>query len=285
MRSPGKLFLTFGLAALAASIAAADSFSFSTGSPNGLIATGSRPSGTGVLEIESADDFILGAATSINHASFYGLIPAGASVGDITQVRAEIYRVFPLDSTNPPSGNVPTRLNSPSDVAFAERDSAVSDLTFTASVVNSSFAAANSVLNGINAIPNQTTGGEGAVTGTEVLIDVALTTPFDLPADHYFFIPQVALSSGNFLWLSGQRPTSPPFAPDLQTWIRNENLAPDWLRVGADVVGGADTFNGAFSISGNTVPEPGTIGLLGGGLLIAGLARRIHRSRRNVAKQ
>jgi hypothetical protein len=29
-------------------------------------------------------------------------------------VRLEIYRVFPKDSQDPPSGNVPTRVNSPS---------------------------------------------------------------------------------------------------------------------------------------------------------------------------
>ena len=38
------------------------------------------------------------------------------------------------------------------------------------------------------------------------------------------------------------------------------NLAPDWLRVGTDIVGGmpAPTFNAAFSLSGAVVPEPST---------------------------
>ena len=279
MRSTSQLFFACALVGGFAANLPADSFSFSTGAPDGLIATASRPSSSGVLEIESADDFILDFQTSINHATFYGLLPAGSSVSDITQVRAEIYRVFPKDSTDPPSGNVPTRMNSPSDVAFAERDSAVSDLTFSASVVSGSFTAANSVLNGINPSPGQQTGGEGPVTGTEVLFDVSLTTPFDLPADHYFFIPQVALSNGNFLWLSAPRTPPPPINPDLQSWIRNENLAPDWLRVGADIVGGT-TFNAAFSVSGDTVPEPGTIGLLGGALLVAGIARQVRRSRK-----
>jgi hypothetical protein len=49
--------------------------------------------------------------------------------------------------------------------------------------------------------------------------------------------------------------------PDLQSWIRNENLAPDWLRIGTDIVGGT-TFNAAFSLVGQTVPEPGTFSLL-----------------------
>lgn len=269
------------LGASLAVTARADTFSFSTGTPDGFIGTGSRPSGSGILEIESADDFILPTDTSINHASFYGLIPKGLSLSDITQVRAEIYRVFPKDSANPPSGNVFTRMNSPSDVAFQERDSAASDLTFSASIVASNFITANSVLNGIHRSPDQHTGGEGPVTGQEVLFDVTLTTPFNLPADHYFFIPQVALSSGDFLWLSAPKPTSPPFTPDLQTWIRNEDLAPDWLRVGGDIVGGT-AFNAAFSVSGNTVPEPGTIGLFGGGLLLAGGLRFLCLSRKKI---
>jgi len=67
------------------------------------------------------------------------------------------------------------------------------------------------------------------------------------------------------MWLSAPRPIvggTGPFAPDLQSWIRNEDLAPDWLRVGTDVVGGT-TFNATFSLSGVTVPEPSTYLMLG----------------------
>lgn len=84
------------------------------------------------------------------------------------------------------------------------------------------------------------------------------------------------------MWLSAPKPTTPPFDPDLQTWIRTEDLAPDWLRVGADIVGGT-AFNAAFSVSGDTVPEPGTIGLLGGGLLVAGLLGSLRRLRKKSA--
>jgi len=38
---------------------------------------------------------------------------------------------------------------------------------------------------------------------------------------------------------------------DLQSWIRNDALAPDWLRIGADIVG-AGAFNASFSLSGET---------------------------------
>jgi hypothetical protein len=261
------LTLAFALTASAS----ADTFTFSNGTPNGLMAMASRPGSSGVAEIEAADDFVLTSPTTITSASFYGLLPSLAST--VTAVNVEIYRVFPLDSTVPPSGNVLTRTNSPSDVAFAERDSP-GDLSFSTPILASSFTASNSVVNGINKFPNQTTGGEGAVTGAEVLFTVNFSTPFTLLPDHYFFVPQVQLSSGNFLWLSSTRP-NPALTPDLQAWIRNDNLDPDWLRVGTDIVGGTSppTFNGAFSLAGTTAaptPEPSTFVLLltGSGLLL-----------------
>jgi hypothetical protein len=262
-----KLILfTFFSSALAASIIAAP-FSFTTGSPDGRLGTASRPSSAGKIETESADDFRAATPVNITSATFTGLLPSGAPLSDIGQVVVEIYRVFPKDSTNPPSGNVPTRVNSPSDVAFDSRDSLTpGDLSFNASILSASFTAANSILNGINKIPNQTTGGEGPVTGEEVQFDVTFTKPFSLPADHYFFVPQVQLSSGDFFWLSTSH-TPPLFVGDLQAWIRNENLAPDWLREGTDIVGGT-TFNEAFSLAG-TVPDSGSTALLLGSTLAA----------------
>ena len=75
--------------------------------------------------------------------------------------------------------------------------------------------------------------------------------PFDLAAGHYFFVPQIQLKNGLFLWLST---ASGQFTGDLQEWIRNSALQPDWLRVGTDIVGGATppTFDTAFSLSGTT---------------------------------
>jgi len=101
---------------------------------------------------------------------------------------------------------------------------------------------------------------------------VNFTTPFSLPAGHYFFIPQVELTgSDNFFWLSSERPivSGTPFVPDLQSWIRNGNLDPDWSRIGTDIVGGspAPTFNGSFSLTG-TVPDTGsTAALFGSGVV------------------
>jgi hypothetical protein len=254
--TPRVAFLALCSVIAAGGVGSAQVFTFSAGAPDGRMATAARPSSSGVIEIESADDFVLASQTTIDQATFTGLLPSGAPLTNVTQVVVEMYRVFPLDSANPPSGNVPTRNNSPSDVAFDSRDSAVPNLTFVASILNPSFTAANSVVNGIHKIPNQTTGGEGAVTGEEVLFNVTFTTSFSLPAGHYFFIPQVKLSSGNFLWLSSAAP--PPFVGDLQSWIRNADLDPDWLRVGTDIVDGGTppTFNGSFSLSGTVGVAP-----------------------------
>jgi hypothetical protein len=269
-RMQGKLWFAiavFVACVLAGPAQAGSTFYFSTGNPDGVMAMASRPSSAGKIEIEAADDFILTSPTNITSATFTGLLPTGGPLSDITGVRVEIYRVFPYDSSSPPSGNVPTRVNSPSDVAFAERDSASNSLTFTPAIIGSSFTAANSVLNGIHAIPGFHTGGDGAVTGQEVQFSVIFQTPFSLPDNHYFFVPQVQLSSGDFFWLSAPRPVVPPgtpFSPDLQTWIRNEDLQPDWLRVGTDIVGGspAPTFNAAFTLTGQAVPEPSSVFLM-----------------------
>ena len=126
------------------------------------------------------------------------------------------------------------------------------------------------MLNGINKKPNQQTLGEGPVT-SQVISSFSIS-PDLLPSDHYFFVPQVQLSDGEFMWLSVPKPivSGTLFTPDLQAWIRNEELAPDWLRVGTDVVGGspAPTFNASFSLDGVTAtPEPSSLLLLGAGLL------------------
>jgi hypothetical protein len=132
---------------------------------------------------------------------------------------------------------------------------------------------------GIHAFPNQMTGGNGAVSGQEVEFDVFFTTPFLLPADHYFFVPQVQLDDGTFFWLSAPRPIVPPGTPfpvgvtDLQGWARDANLDPDWSRIGTDIVGGDTTFNFAFSLDSG-VPEPATWSVLLVGFLGLGLALR-----------
>jgi IPT/TIG domain len=241
-------------------------FFFSTGAPDGQIATLSRTASTGKLETETADDFTTSLPTNITDASFIGLLVGGATPADVKDVEIELYHVFHVDSTFPPDNRVITRVNSPSDSNFAAADGALGQLSFTTTALNPNFHAANSVVNGINPAPNQSTGGEGPVTGQEVQINVHFTKAFTLSAnDHIFFRPEVDLgSAGNFLWLSAPKPILPaplgagtPFANpanDLQTWIRTDGtgaLAPDWERIGTDVTN-QGPFNASFSLSGTS---------------------------------
>jgi hypothetical protein len=232
------------------SSALADPYVFSTGTPSNLLAAASRP---GSVFKQAADDFVLPLQTTLTGATFTGLLPSGASGASISEVVVEIHRVFPLDSTNPPPPGSPTRTNSPSDAAFDARDTAMDSLTVSFTLLNPSFTALNSVLNGINPAPNNLTGGEGSVSGAEGVVTANFVPAITLPAGHYFFVAQVALFSGDFYWLSGSRPiVSPgtPFASDQQAWIRNANLAPNWLRIGTDIIGSSSSFNLAFTLSG-----------------------------------
>jgi hypothetical protein len=242
---------------LLVSQASAASFSFSTGDPDGRIATLSRPFSPDKTQTETADDFIIVSNTTlISQATFTGLIPSGTPLSSAENVEIEIYHVFPNDSDTNRTLHVPTRANSPGDVEIddATRDGLAGSLSFSVTLVNASFTASNSVVDGIHAATNQTTFGEGPVTGEEVSINVAFNPPISLTPGHYFFRPEVQLSRGNFLWLSAPKPIvapGTPFAPDFQSWIRNDALAPDWLRIGTDIVG-AGAFNASFSLSGET---------------------------------
>src|SRR5260370_10649649 len=110
--------------------ATADTFFFSTGNPDGKIATLSRTASSGKLETETADDFVTTVPTVITNATFTGLLVGGATPANVSDVEIELYHVFPIDSTNPPDGRVITRTNSPSDVEFAAADSMAGHLTF-----------------------------------------------------------------------------------------------------------------------------------------------------------
>jgi hypothetical protein len=242
-----------------------------TGNPDGKLGALSRRPSSGKLETETADDFVLNQTTVISGATITGLISPATSLANLTNVEVEFYHVFPQDSANPDplAGNVPSRFNSPSDVEIdaATRDGSLGTLRFAVRLLNANSSVLNTVVNGINKKPNSTTHGEGPATGEEVEIGITFTTPILLPAGHYFFRPEVMVTGGgDFLFLSAPKPVVSPgtaIAGDLQAWIRNPDLAPDWLRIGTDIINNTTpppTFNMTFSLTGNTVPEVGTPG-------------------------
>ena len=165
-----------------------------------------RPESPGKFEIETGDDFALTQPTSITHADFTGLIPSGASLSAIRNIAVEVYRVFPADSdVGRTSGSLHFRRrtypreSTPSDVALDSRLFSAGSSGLSVSIVNPNFAANNSVTpGGIHPQPNQTTHGNGPVSGQEIKISADIATPFDLAAGQYFFVPQVELSSGDF---------------------------------------------------------------------------------------
>ena len=238
----------------------------SLGNPDGKLGALSRRPSADKLETETADDFVLKQTTVITGATITGLISPATPLASIGNVEVELYHVFPLDSSDPPSGNVTTRVNSPSDVEIdsATRDASLGNLHFNVSLLNANFSVPNTVVDGIKKKPSATS-GDGPATGEEVEIAITFNTPILLPAGHYFFRPEVLVTGGNFLYLSAPRPiVSPgtPFAGDLQAWIRNSNLSPDWLRIGTDIIAGTipPTFNMSFSLTGITIPAAGTPG-------------------------
>lgn len=256
----------FGCAAMIASVlliaqlATAQTFSFTPGDPDGKVGALSRPASPGKTETETADDFVLQHTTIINKATIKGLLPLGTDVTKIKDVEVEVYHVFPFDSAAF-SRKVPSRTNSPSDVEIgtATRDASAGTLKFAPTVENASFSVDHTVVNGIN---NALT-GEPGVTQEEVEITITFTSPIILPAGNYFFRPEVLVTGGDFFYLSAPRPIVPPgnaFVGDRQAWIRNSNLSPDWLRAGTDIIADGDTFNMAFSLNGETVPNAGTPG-------------------------
>src|SRR5215467_10195586 len=255
----------FGCAAMMASVlliaqlAAAETFSFTPGEPDGKVGALSRPASPGKMETETADDFVLQQTTIVNKATIRGLLPSDTDMTKIEDVEVEVYHVFPFDSAAF-SGNVPSRTNSPSDVEIgtATRDANAGTLKFSATVENASFLVDHTVVNNI-----RVNAGEPGITGEEVAITVTFTSPIILPAGNYFFRPEVLVTDANFLYLSAPRPIVPPgnaFVGDRQAWIRNSNLAPDWLRIGTDIIVNGETFNMAFYLTGETVPNAGTPG-------------------------
>jgi len=262
MRTITRMAVTLIAGMWLATPALAGSFFFSSGTPDGRLGALSQRPSAGGLETETADDFVLTQSTIITGATIVGLIPSGAPLSTIGNVEVEFYHVFPNDSVDPPSGNVPSRANSPADVEIddATRDGSEGTLGLRRKRGERELLRSEHRGERHQQGPDNTTRGDGEASGEEVEIDIIFSPPVILLPDHYFFRPEAVLADGNFLYLSAPRPIvapGTPFMGDLQAWIRNSDLAPDWLRIGTDIIGGATppTFNMTFSLTGASLPR------------------------------
>ena len=67
--------------------------------PNNMMGIATRPDSPGAFEIEGADDFFLNSQTLITSATIVGLVvPGGVGSPSISDIVAEMYRIFPLSS-------------------------------------------------------------------------------------------------------------------------------------------------------------------------------------------
>lgn len=285
MRPLARRFLALAVACASATPAAGATL-YDNLTPDGALAAATRQDAPRAFEIETADDFLLTSRVHVTSATFTGIIvPGGSGAPAISAVAAEVYHVYPVDSDTTRTPAVPTRANSPSDVAMAGRASDAGEVSFSSTLLNPAFSASNSVApGGIHPPPGQTTGGDGPRSGMEVVVTASFATPFDLAPGHYFFAPQVTVADGGqFYWLAAARPIAgagtTPITPDLQAWTRDAGLNPDWLRIGTDIIGGTPPpqFNMAFALHGDVVPLPPSRQLMLEGFAIvacAGLGRR-----------
>ena len=254
--------------------AAADPFFFSTGNPDGKIATATRPESAGKFEIESADDFSLTAQTSITGATFTGLLTEGSTTANIGQVVVEIYQVFPNGSdvgrtSGAPvfsTNRVPTRANSPSDVALDSRDfpwdRLASKLRFW--LIPSRHSTASNLAVYIRCLvklPAATVSDRvGSTIHSEFFNPVRFGCGSILlrPASHLISPWGLSLALGTEGFVPS-RHAFPRRFYDLQSWTRARCWTPTgcgWGPTSLAVHSGKPTFNAAFSLTGVSVPLP-----------------------------
>jgi hypothetical protein len=114
-KSFGALFV-FAAMFLSGTAAAQDTqVIVNTGNPDGRLGALSRRPSANKLETETAD-FVLKQATVLKRAGITGLTSPATPLANIANVEVEMHRVFPKDSADPPSGNVPSRVFSAADV-------------------------------------------------------------------------------------------------------------------------------------------------------------------------
>lgn len=277
-RLRGLLFALASLAPLWPAVARADQVLWNTLSPQSTIAFSSQ--GNASFATEAADDFIIdparfGDGFAVRDVTFQGLFSDPTAT--IASVDVAFYQEF---ASNTSPGTAPfTRVNGPADQEFASYNFGAGQ--FDATSLNSAFTVNQTILPG-SATQFGSVGG--AVTGDLRQIHVSLPIelilgPTNPPTaanhvNHYWMAVTVNPTVGDYYWVAGARPPIEPAPPlvDRQTWLTTSAFDPNWRRV-SDILNNSNgtttpAFNASFKITGRAVPEPGSIALLGIGLVV-----------------
>ena len=186
-------------------------YSFSTGDPDGKMATASSPGQRGSSRSRRP---------TISFSRQRPRSPARPSPASspgtrsVSNVPVEIYRVFPTIRTRAaPAGRQRSRLPRRRPARIRHRmshlaaDAATGGLQVRDNRHGILHRAQLGAAGWHQSQTGQFTGGNGPVTGEENDFSMSFTNDLLLPANHYFFVPQVGHGSdGNFLWLSAPRP-------------------------------------------------------------------------------
>ena len=243
-------------------------YSFSTGDPDGRIATASRPGRPPENSRSRSATISFSPTTSITSATFTGLVPAVASASECR--RRDLPRISQgfgcrqhqrvanvLDAASADARQFALR-HRIRGARRCDRRPELHDRSAEPQLHREQLGATRAA-----SIPNRhrhrrRRSGHGRGSG----VHANLYHPLPPPGRPLFLRASGPAGRRRFLLAVGAEtdPSRPgPFRPaklDADD-ISPDNLEPDWLRVGTDIVG-AGAFNAAFSLTGSTVPEPST---------------------------
>ena len=237
----------FVLATIAAGLALATpafagDFFFTTGNADGLLGALSRSDSPGKVETETADDFVLTQTTIISGATIVGLV--NAAVANITNVEVEVYNRFRWTRSVSSVGATCSRASTRRRTSKSMPPRAME--AWERSVLPQRQLSANfhrTEHRGKRHQPESEPAGPAArvaTSGAEVE-DHHHVHQADPSARRSLFLSPggvgggwrfpVAVGAAGRSWRPARRSRS-----DLQAWIRNARLAPDWVRIGTDVI-------------------------------------------------
>ena len=225
--------LVVAIGALAPPGALADAFSFTTSTPDGRIGSrstaghGRRPRDRSGRRLHSR-----GRHAADRRQLLWTAASRRVSIRRRVRASRDLPRV-PENSTAPAERcRADTRELAVGRRVRHSRGSGDGSLSYATSIVNPNFTVANSIVNGINPVPLQTTNGEGPVRGQEALIP--LRSSFSLPPDYYFVV-SASPADQRYVPLAVRSGTGALHGgfPGLDSQRQSGS---NWLRAGTDIV-------------------------------------------------